>query len=410
MLATGRVRALRDGFVYVELPRVALGDGIRIERDDHAILAQIISVDGASAIAAPFQSPVGIRCGDRVVADPRPGHVIVGTQLFGRVLNGLGESLDGGQPAMGYQAALVTPIPATQARVVGTQVCWTGVRAIDGLLTLARGARTGIFGAPGAGKSTLLQMLVRGVQADAVVVAAVGERGREATAWAQSIDHRTTLFVETSDASASLRLRAAFYAVAQAAALRARGLNVLLVLDSLARVGAAQREIGIAAGEPVGRGGYPASVVPTLARLLEVAGSLAHGSITLVATVLSDGDDRDPLSEAARSLLDGHITLSSELAQRGYFPAIDLLASSSRTMDGVVTNEHARNAVSMRAAMALIARYADARALGLVTADAAGQRAEAAQVAIEEFLCQRQPGANPDRTLAELAALADTLE
>lgn len=214
----------------------------------------------------------------------------------------------------------------------------------------------------------------------------------------------------TSDRSAAERVRAAQVAMAQAAALRARGLHVLAILDSLARYAAALREIALAAGEPAGRGGYPASVFADLARYVEVAGAAGGGSITLVATVLSDGDERDPVSDSARSLLDGHIELSSRLARSGRFPAIDVPASTSRTMESVVSDEHTRAARSVRRAIALLAESADARALGIVPSDPDVARAAAQEQALEFFLRQGKQPAKPAETLSQLFELADRLE
>ena len=410
MSIIGEVRGVRDGLVLIKIPQARVGDGLWICSHQGKVAAQIVAFDHETALAAPCGTLHGLRRGDAVLLDSASLDVVVGTSVLGRVMNANGEALDGGPLPVGCTARLHTHVPATYRRVATSVVCATGVRAIDAFLTIARGARIGLFGAPGAGKSTLLQMLARGVVADAVVVAAIGERGREAAEWARCVDERTTVIIETSDAAAASRLRAAWYAVAHAAALCRRGLHVVLVLDSLARVGAAQRELGVAMGEPVGRGGYPASVVPTLARLLEVAGAFDDGSMTVIATVLSDGDERDPLSEAARSLLDGHIVLSPRLASAGHFPAIDILASVSRTMGAVVSVEHREAAARLRKALSLVEKYADAQALGIPILDLDAQRAEAAKAAIEEFLCQRESGAPWPRTLAELVALADTLE
>ncbi len=410
MRAIGEVCGVRDGLALIKIPRARVGDGLWICSDHGRVAANIVAFDHETALAAPCGSLHGLRRGDAVVLDAASLDVIVGTALLGRVVNANGEPLDGGSLPVGCTARLHTHVPETYRRVAMSRVCATGVRAIDACLTLARGARIGLFGAPGAGKSTLLQMLARGVVADVVIVAAIGERGREAAEWARCVDERTTVIIETSDAAAGSRLRAAWYAITHAAALCRRGLHVVLVLDSLARVASAQRELGVAMGEPVGRGGYPASVVPTLARLLEVAGNFDDGSITLIATVLSDGDDRDPISEAARSLLDGHITLSSRLAQAGQFPAIDILASVSRTMGAVASVEHREAAARLRKALSLVEKYADARALGIPIVDLDAQRAEAAKAAIGEFLCQRESGVPWPQTLAELAAIADTLE
>jgi type III secretion protein N (ATPase) len=285
------------------------------------------------------------------------------------------------------------------------------LRVLDGLLTIGRGARIGFFGAPGAGKTTLLETIAAGGRGDAVVVALVGERGREAQAWCERIDRRTTIVCATSDRSASERVRAADVAMTQAQRLRDAGLHVVLIVDSLARYAGALREQRSGCGEPVGRGGYPASVWAELARYLERAGNGRHGSITLLATVLSDGaDEREPLSEAARSLLDGHVALSSALAQAGHFPAIDVLQSASRTMAAVVSSAHGTDARRVRAALALLAQTQDARALGLATdGDPALRSAVRAETALGAFLRQREPSA-PQETVRSLRSLAALVE
>ena len=334
----------------------------------------------------------------------------LGTCALGRAIDPSGAPLDGGPPLCGRRVALLRAAPLPHERVPVDRPFWSGVRAIDGLLTLGRGARVGIFGAPGSGKSTLLESLVSGCTADAVVVGLCGERGREAQRWIERRDARTTVVCSTSDRPAKERIACVEVAFAHAAALRDRGLHVAFVLDSLARFAAALRETATARGESVGRGGYPASVFAQLARFLEVAGPLRGGSITLIATVLSDGDDRDPVSDAARSLLDGHLQLSPRLAAAGRFPAIDVPASASRTMEAVAEPAQRRNAGAVRAALALLDRIDDARALGILPEGAAGARIVAAEPALEAFLRQGDRPSAPALTLAMLAELADTLE
>ncbi|HEY2554184.1 MAG TPA: EscN/YscN/HrcN family type III secretion system ATPase [Candidatus Cybelea sp.] len=336
-------------------------------------------------------------------------HLALGTCALGRAIDAAGRPLDDGPPLCGRAVSieLRPPRPAERAPVVTPM--WTGVRVVDGLLTIGCGARIGIFGAPGAGKTTLLEAFVNGCAADAVVVALVGERGREAQQWIARLDERTTLVCATSDRPARERFDAGVVAVAQARVLRERGLSVLLVLDSLARVAAALREIAVASGESSGRGGYPPSVFAELARVVEVAGVLAEGSVTLIATVLNDGDDRDPVSDGARSLLDGHIALSSALAQAGRFPAVDVLASTSRTMEMVADGTHLHAARTVRRAIAVLERVKDARSLGLESHEPAVRAAVAAEDRLEDFL--RQAGCcDPAETLTRLAALAVSVE
>jgi ATP synthase in type III secretion protein N len=336
--------------------------------------------------------------------------VALGTCAFGRAIDAFGKPLDGGPALRGRRVALERPAPLPYERRPVDRPFWTGVRVIDGLLTLGRGSRVGIFGAPGSGKSTLLESLVTGARADAVVVGLCGERGREAQRWIERRDARTTVVCATSDRSADERIRSVRVAFAHAAALRERGLHVAFVFDSLARFAAALRETAVARGESVGRGGYPPSVFSELARMLEIAGAVRRGSITLIATVLADGDDRDPVSDAARSLLDGHLQLSTALAHAGRFPAIDVPASASRTMDAVVSHAQRRNAAAVRAALATLDRTAEARTLGITPESAAGARAVEAEAQIERFLRQGEQATPPGVTLAMLGDLADTLE
>lgn len=375
MIARGSVTGARGGLLEVRLPRAAVGDCVRIVSGRGEIGAVITAVRGPLSIAAARGSLDGVACGDAVCSDPDA-------------------ALDLSAPDPAQRAAICEPF-------------WTGVRALDALLTFGRGARIGLFGAPGAGKSTLLRAIACGSSADAAIVALVGERGREAEEWLRAQSTHTRVFHATSDRSAAERVRAAHEAMAHANALRKRGLHVLVIVDSLARYAAALREIAVAAGEPAGRGGFPASVFAQLACFVEIAGATRAGSITLIATVLSDGDERDPVSDAARSLLDGHVALSSALAQAGRFPAIDIPASASRTMDAVVCAGHRADARAVRAALASLERTADARSLGIQPATPADARACACETEIEMFLRGPQGSESPARTLSALAALAD---
>jgi FliI/YscN family ATPase len=340
----------------------------------------------------------------------RPVALDLGTCALGRAIDSLGLPLDGGQPLRGRRVLLDVRSPRPNERRPIASPFWTGVRTLDALLTVGRGARIGVFGPPGTGKSSLIESIVAGCRCDAVVVALAGERGREAQRWIATRTPRMTVICATSDRPARERIAAASAALAQASALRERGLHVLLVLDSLARVAAALREAGVAAGQTTGRGGYPPSVFAELARLVEVAGAVAKGSITLVATVLGDGDDRDPVSEAARSLLDGHIVLSLRLAESGRFPAIDVPASTSRTMDLVAEEAHMRAAARLREAIAHLQRLDDARALGIEPSDRIGRAAVAAESQIERFLRQGRDAANPEESIGELIAIAALLD
>lgn len=407
----GTIVATRGAVAEAELPFVRVGDGVRICARDAAVGARVAALHGTRAVLAPLDALDGVASGDRVEGDPSVLGLPFGTTLLGRAVDAGGAPLDGGPPPRGRRLLAAGSGRALAERRPCDGICWTGVRAIDGPLALGRGARIGLFGAPGAGKSTLLDAVVRGAVADAVVVGLVGERGREAERRLARLDSRTTIVCATSDRAPAERVRAAEAAFAQADALRARGLHVLLVLDSLARVCAAARELALGAGEPAGRGGYPPSVFGLLARLLERAGAVGGGSVTLVATVLSDGpDEHDPVSEAARAALDGHLVLSDRLARRGHFPAVDVARSASRTLVEVAGPEHRSAARVLRAAVAALDESAEARALGLIVEDPFVVRCVAAERRIVRFLRQDAEPSSPEATLTELLALADILE
>ncbi|HEY8297208.1 MAG TPA: ATP-binding cassette domain-containing protein [Candidatus Baltobacteraceae bacterium] len=397
MIARGIVMAASGGVLAARLPISRIGERVEITGTHGIVRGTVTALHRDRATIAPHGSLDGVTVGDVVSIDPSAIVPPPGLAALDRTID----------DCSAFRATCESIAPANRRAIV--QPFWTGVRAIDGLLTLGRGARVGLFGPPGAGKSTLLQSLARGARADAVVVGLVGERGREAEAWMRARPPRTAVVCATGDRSAAERVHAARVALAQAHALRARGLHVLVILDSLARFGNALREVAVAAGESVGRGGYPASVFADLARLVEIAGTTAHGSITLIATVLSDGDERDPISDAARSLLDGHIELAAARAQAGRFPAIDVPGSASRTALDVIDAGHARHARAVRGAIAALAQTADARSLGMVPADPFAARAVMMEEAIEGFLCQGGEPSPVAATRAELARLADNL-
>lgn len=404
--ATGCVLRATGEMLLVALPGARVGDAVRILPRGGPLGGEVVAVRRGRATVAPFGALAGIGVGDRVEAGA-PSAPATGCAALGRALDAAGAPLDGGPPLPpAVRAATVRAVPPRERAAV-REPFQTGVRAIDGLLTLGRGARIGFFGAPGAGKTTLLESIVGGARADAVVLGLVGERGREAQRWLACLNRRTIAVCATSDRSAAERVQAAELALAHAQALRERGLHVLLVLDSLARYANALRELRTSLGEPVGRGGYPAAVWAQTARYLEGAGTASRGSITLLATVLSDGgDEREPLTDAARSLLDGHVVLSSELARAGRFPAIDVLASASRTMRDVVSVDHERDASAVRAALALLAGTSDARALGFEQrGDPALAAAVSAEPAIAAFLHhgERSGFAQTRAALRELA-------
>ena len=408
--ARGSVVGTRGQLLEAELPSARVGDGVRICARDAIVNARIAALHGNRAIVAPFGDLHGVARGDGIAVDPAALTLSLGTPLLGRSVDAAGVPLDGLPPPRGRRrTADAVPLALAERRPC-TGVCWTGVRAIDAALAIGRGARIGVFGAPGAGKSTLLDAIVRGVHADAVVIGLIGERGREAERRLANLDRRSTVICATGDRAPAERVRAAEVAFAQAAALRARGLDVLLVVDSLARVATAARELALAAGEAPGRGGFPPSVFGVLTRLLERAGATRNGSITLIATVLSDGpDERDPVCEAARAALDGHLVLAGRLARAGRFPAIDLPASASRTFAEVAAPAHLAGARVLRAAVAALDDSREARGIGLPVTEPFLARCVALEPAIEAFLRQDAEPSAPAATLTELARLADIL-
>jgi FliI/YscN family ATPase len=380
-------------------PAASVGEICEVRRSGEATLPlEVVGFRDGRLLTVPLGETSGIRPGDRIVSRGHALTVPVGDGLLGRVIDGLGRPIDAKGPLVAADRAPLKPAalnPLDRDPVV--EPIGTGVRAIDALLTCGRGQRVGVFGGSGVGKSTLLGMMARGTEADVVVLALVGERGREVRSF---LDHdlgpdglaRSVVVVSTSDNPPLARLRAAHSATAIAEAFRDQGKNVLLMMDSVTRFAMAQREVGLAAGEPPTAKGYPPSVFALLPRLLERAGNVTgKGSITAIYTVLVEGDDtNEPISDAVRSILDGHIVLSRDLASRNHYPAIDILASVSRTMPDVTTPEHRLRAGQVRDWLATLKDTEDLLSVGAYTPgtsariDAALDRREA----IHRVLCQ----------------------
>jgi type III secretion protein N (ATPase) len=313
----------------------------------------------------------GVGPDDEVETTGAPLEVRAGDALLGRVVDGLGRPIDGGGAIVGGALVAVDRDPpnALDRRPVERPIA-TGIRVLDGLLTLGEGQRIGLFAGSGVGKSTLLGAIARGADADAVVVALVGERGREV---GEFLEHglgpagraKSVVVVATSDAPALERLRAAQVATAYAESFRDAGKRVMLLVDSVTRFARAQREVGLAAGEPPARRGFPPSVFAVLPRLLERSGQGARGSITAIYTVLVEGGDLDePVADEVRGILDGHVVLDRAIAARGRYPAVDVGISLSRVMDAVVTREHREAAVRLRGLIATFEAKRDLVALG----------------------------------------------
>ena len=341
----GRVTRIVGLVVEVAGLEMGLGELARINNvsDDRSVLAEVVGFHERRCLMMPLGDMDGIAPGAAVVPMGRSFGVDVGPGLLGRVLNGLGHPIDGkGKIEVVERAPLQAepPNPLTREHIAAPLV--TGVRAIDGTLTIGRGQRVGIFAGSGVGKSTLLGMIARQAQADVNVIALLGERGREVR---EFIEHalgpeglaKSVVIVATGDQAALVRARGALVATAIAEWFRDQGKQVMLMVDSVTRVAMAWREIGLAVGEPPTTKGYPPSVFAALPRLLERAGNGATGGITGIYTVLVDGDDfNEPVADAARSILDGHIVLTRRLAGAGHFPAIDVLESKSRVRDLII--------------------------------------------------------------------------
>lgn len=396
----------------------AAGDLVEVRTAGGPLLAEVAALRDGAAVCLPLGTTTGVRVGDHVRATGGPLRILVGDALRGRVLDGLGRPVDGG-PALADLPGLASvstdnAAPDALSRPRITQPLGLGVRALDALVPAGRGQRLGIMAGSGVGKSSLLSMIARGTDAQVNVIALVGERGREVR---EFIDGdlgpeglaRSVVVVATSDAPAVERLRAAFTATRIAEWFRDSGRDVLLMMDSLTRVAMAQREIGLSAGEPPATRGYPPSVFGLLPRLLERAGTSAAGSITGLYTVLVEGDDlQDPVGDTARSILDGHVVLSRELATAGHFPAIDVLESISRVHRAVTTLDQQADATRLRRMLAAHRSVKELVEIGAYVAGA-DENADAALARlprIEAFLQQGMDELTPvSETWDRLAGL-----
>jgi FliI/YscN family ATPase len=375
---SGQVTELVGLLVESQGPSAAIGDFLEVTTaGGRTVRTQVIGFRDGRVLSMPLEETGGLQLGDTIVSRTREALVHVGPQLLGRVLDGFARPLDDLGPLHGeeqYELYRVPPGPLEREPIAEPLV--TGIKAIDSLLTCGKGQRIGIFGGSGVGKSTLLGSMCRHNSADVSVVALIGERNREVRDF---LEHelgpdglkRSVIVVATSDRPAPLRIRAAFVSLAIAEYFRDQGASVLLVMDSVTRLAMAQREIGLAAGEPPSQKGYTPSVFNMLPRIFERAGHFRKGSITGFFTVLVEGDDfNEPICDAVRSILDGHIILSRELGAAGHYPAIDVLNSVSRLAPRLAAEGQSGAAVKIREAMATYRRAEDLINLGAYTAGA----------------------------------------
>lgn len=374
MRVRGRVREVTGLVVRASVPKAVVGELVQIRRRDGEVMsAEVVGFDGEDVVLMPLGDVEGIGPSAEVESTGQPLSIRCGPALLGRVLDGLGRPIDGGPPLRGpdfcqWPLMRAAPDPFTRKRI--TEPLSMGVRAIDGLLTVGKGQRVGLFAGSGVGKSTLMGQIARGTSADVIVIALIGERGREVRDFLEEVlgddgMKRAVVVVATSDAPSLVRLKSAFVATAISEYFRAQGEEVLLMMDSVTRFARAQREVGLAAGEPPARQGYPPSVFSMLPRLLERTGNDATGSITALYTVLvAGGDMEEPIADEVRGILDGHVLLSRDLASRNHWPAIDILPSLSRVMKAVTSAKHVEAAGRFREVLATYEAQRDLISLG----------------------------------------------
>jgi flagellum-specific ATP synthase len=413
---TGEVVELVGMLVESRGPAVAVGDFCEVETaSGRRIRTQVIGFRNGHVLSMPLEEIDGIQLHDRIVARQEEGEVAVGPDLVGRILDGFGRPMDRKpaiQPTARYRLYRPQVSPLDREHIVEPIV--TGVRTIDTLIPCGKGQRLGIFGGSGVGKSTLLGAMARHNSADVTVIALIGERNREVRAF---IEHdlgpegskHSVVVCSTSDRPAPLRVRACFVALAVAEYFRDQGADVLLIMDSVTRLAMAQREIGLAAGEPPSQKGYTPSVFNLLPRILERAGNFSSGSITGLFTVLVEGDDfNEPICDAVRSILDGHIILSRRLAAAGHYPAIDVMNSVSRLSAQLSGPAHRVAARKLREALSTYSESKDLIQLGAYVAGT-NQRLDAAIRMMPEITAFLRQDTGVDASFAESSGMLQSI-
>ena len=411
----GRVSSLVGLGIRAAIPGVRTGEIVAIERRQHEpLLAEVVGFSGDEATLMPLGVAEGVGPDDPVRPTGAPLSIRCGPGLLGRVVDGLGEPIDGGPPLGGVPWSVMRPPPNPMERPRIDTPMTLGVRALDGLLTFGVGQRVGLFAGSGVGKSTLMGQIARQAEADVFVICLIGERGREVLEFLEDSlgeegRKRGVVVCATSDAPALVRLKSAYVATSIAEYFRDRGERVLLMMDSVTRFARAGREVGLAAGEPPARRGYPPSVFAALPGLLERSGTSPEGSITAVYTVLVEGGDmEEPVADEVRGILDGHVILDRALGARGRWPAIDVLQSLSRVMDAVTSPEHREAARQLREHLAVYEAKRDLISLGAYRkgSDPKVDAALARIDRIEGFLRQgKHERSTLEETLAALEAL-----
>ncbi|HUZ49009.1 MAG TPA: flagellar protein export ATPase FliI [Candidatus Dormibacteraeota bacterium] len=365
----GKVRQVIGVVIESHGPNMAIGEtcSISYKRTAEPVLAEVVGFRDSKVLIMPLGELKGIGAGSDVIAHGKPLEIGVTDRLLGRVLDGLGRPMDGkGSIVADHRAEVNSAPPGALTRQRVTEPLALGIRAIDGMLTCGKGQRVGVFAGSGVGKSTILGMIARNTSADVNVIALVGERGKEVRDFierdlGEEGLRRSVVVVSTSDQPALVRIKAASVAMTIAEYFRDQGLDVMFMMDSVTRFAMAQREVGLAIGEPTTTRGYTPSVFAMLPKLLERAGTSQRGTITGLFSVLVDGDDmNEPVADAVRSILDGHIVLSRQLASANHYPAIDVLQSVSRVMPDVVDENHYSAASAIRD---VLATYRDAEDL-----------------------------------------------